>query len=180
MTTGTPTEVRTGPGTLYVAPLGTAEPTSATAALAAGWRDVGYTDGGITARWEVTTEAVEVDQEFDPIRHVTTSRAGSLSTRLAQISRENLALALNAGADAAETGTLEPPAVGAEVRVMVLHETDDGARWLFRQCFQADAIEISSQKGAEKRSIPVTFRMEKPTGAAPFKVWPSLTTAGVV
>lgn len=180
MTTGAPTEVRTGPGTLYVAPLGTAEPASATATLNAAFRDVGYTRDGITLRFEQTFEPVDVDQEVDPIRHVMTSRAASLATRLAQISRENLALALNAGAAATETGTFDVPDPGDEVAVMVLFETDDGARYLLRQCLQTDAIEIGSVKGATPRSIPVWFTAQKPTGAAVGKVWPSLSIAGVV
>lgn len=179
MTVGTPSEVTTGPGTLYVAAIGTSEPASATASLAA-WRDVGYTAEGITFSYEITSEPIDVDQEFDPIRYATTARSGTISTNLAQISRENLALALNVGAAAAETGTLEPPAPGAEVRVMILHQTDDGALWLFRKCLQASAISIGSAKAPAKRVIPISFRLEKPDGAQPFKVWPSLSTPGLV
>lgn len=180
MTTGTPSEVTTGPGTLYVAPIGTTEPASATATLDAAWRDVGYTDGGINTSFQTTTEPVEVDQEFWPVDRKTTGQSGSISTVLAQINRMNLALALNVGADAAATGTIEPPAPGAEVEVMVLHKTDDGAIWIFRRCLQSGAIEIGSAKAPAKRGIPVTFEMMKPDGALPFKVWPSLSIAGLV
>lgn len=175
-----PTHVLAGPGDVYVAPIGTTEPASATAVLDAAWRNVGYTDGGVQFGYELTNEAIEVDQEFDPIKYMTTGRRSSIGFNMAEINRKNLALALNAGADAADTGSIEPPDPGSEVRVMVLHQTEEGARWLFRQCLQANAVNISSQKAPQKRVIPVVFRLEKPTGAAPFRVWPSLTTAGVV
>lgn len=179
MTTGTASEVRTGPGTLYVAALGTTEPASATASLSS-WRDVGYTADGIRFRRTVNTSPVMVDQEFEAVSHATDSVESSIATNLAQINRTNLALALGVGAAEAATGTLEPPTPGQELRVMVLHQTDDGALWLFRKCFQVGTIEIASQKGANKRVIPVEFRIEKPDGAKPFKVYPSLTSAGVV
>lgn len=177
---GTPSNVLTGPGDLYVAPIGTAEPASATATLNAAFRNVGYTDGGINFSYALTAENITVDQELDPVRVKTTGRVATVQANLAEVNRMNLALALNAGADAAATGTIEPPDPGSEVRVMVLFETEEGARWLFRRCLQTGTINMSSQKGAQKRLIPVTFSLEKPDGADPFIVWPSLSTSGVV
>lgn len=177
---GTSSNVLIGPGLLYVAPIGTAEPASATATLNAAFREVGYTDAGTTFRYELTNEPIEVAEEFDPVAYATTGRAASVAFAMAESTRANLALALNSGADAAATGTYEPPEPGDEVRVMILLQTEEGARWLFRRCLQADTVEIARQKAPQKALIPVTFRLEKPTGAAPFKVWPSLATAGVV
>lgn len=177
---GTASNVLTGPGDVYVAPIGTAEPASATATLDAAFRNVGYTDGGINFSYALSSENIAVDQELDPVRVKTTGRVASVQFNMAEINRQNLALALNAGADAANTGTFEPPAPGDEVRVMVLFETEEGARWLFRRCLQTGSITMSSQKGAQKRLIPVTFSLEKPDSDDPFQVWPSLSTAGVV
>lgn len=177
---GTPGNVLIGPGLLYVAPIGTTEPASATATLDAAFRAVGYTDAGTTFRYEITNEAIEVAEEFDPIAYATTGRAASVAFQMAENTRQNLALALNSGANAATSGSYEPPDPGTEVRVMVLLQTEEGARWLFRRCLQADTIEMQRQKAPAKALIPVTFRLEKPTGAKPFIVFPSLTTAGVI
>lgn len=171
---GTSTDVQLGPGLLYVAPLGTAEPTSASAALSSAWREVGYTEEGSAFTYEITSEAINVAEEFDPIRYATTGRAASIAFQMAEITRRNLALALNAGANAADDGSsFEPPAPNTELRVMIIHEPDEPAsRWLFRQCLQTDAVEIARRKAPDKALIPVTFRLEKPTGLQPFLVFP--------
>lgn len=177
---GTPGNVLIGPGDLYVAPIGTAEPASATATLNAAFRLVGYTEEGTSFSYEITTEDINVAEEFDPVRIETTARAGMVSFQMAEATRQNLALAVNSGADAATSGTLEPPDPGTEVRVMILLQTEEGARWLWRRCLQAGSIEIQRNKAPQKALLPVEFKLEKPTGAKPFIVWPSLSTAGVV
>lgn len=177
---GTPGNVLIGPGTLYVAPIGTAEPASATATLDAAFREVGYTEDGTTFNYEITTEDVNVAEEYDPVMIATTGRSGSVAFQMAEATRRNLALAVNSGAAGATSGSLEPPDPGSEVRVMILLQTAEGARWLFRRCLQSGSIGIQRNKAPQKALLPVTFKLEKPTGAKPFIVWPSLTTAGVV
>lgn len=170
----TATNVTLSPGLLYVAPIGTTEPASASAALATSWREVGYTDEGSTISYVLNVEAVEVAEELDVIKWATTGREGSVSFAMAETTRRNLALSLNSGANAANDATaIEPPAPGSEVRVMMVYDTEDDARWIFRQCIQAGTIEISNQKAPQKRLIPVEFRLEKPTGLQPFKVFPN-------
>lgn len=165
--------VQLGPGKLFVAALGTPEPTSATAALDAAYREIGYTEEGNTFTYSVDTEDIEVDEELDPVRIVVTGRSGSVAFAMAESTRRNLALALNAGAAAANDGTaFEPPTPGTELRVSVVLDTASGARWLFRQCFQSGEIEMRRQKGS-KTTIGAEFRLEKPSNAAPFKVFPT-------
>lgn len=167
-------EVQAGPGLLYVAPIGTAEPTSATATLDSAFREVGYTESGPTFTYEVANDGIFVAEEFDPIRYQTTSRTGTLKFEMAQISIENLALALNQGANVSHSSTsIEPPEPGSEVRVMFVHQTEQGARWIFRQCINASSIELARKKAPDKGLIPVEFRLEKPTGLAPFKALPN-------
>lgn len=166
-------QVLAGPGLLYVAPVGTAEPTSASAALDAAFREVGYTTEGTTVTYEITSEAIEVAEEFDPIRYQTTGRNGTVSFAMAQSSISNLALALNQGAAVADNpgSGIEPPEPGAEVRVMMVLQTETGARWIFRQLFNASSIEIAKKKSPNLSTIPVEFKMEKPTNKTPFKVF---------
>jgi hypothetical protein len=175
---GTGTNVLLGMGTVYVAAIGTTEPVSASASVSS-FRDVGYTDGGAVFSYELTSEKIEVDQEFDPIRWETTARNASIAFPMAEATRQNLALALNAGAAAANDATsFEPPDPGDEVRVMIVFDPDDGGRWIFRQCIQAGNLEIARRKAPAKALLPVTFRLEKPAGAAPFRVYP--TFAGLI
>jgi hypothetical protein len=163
--------VEIGPGLLYVAPIGTPEPADAEEALDEDFRAVGYTEDGSTFEYEITNEPIDVAEEFDPIKYATTGRRASITFQMAEITRQNLALAMNAGANAAETGDLEPPEPGEEVRVMIVWDSNDAAepeRWVLRKCLQASTISVRRQKSPNKTLIPVTFRLEKPTGEAPF------------
>lgn len=180
--TGTP--VKTEPGLIYVAPIGTTEPTTATAALPSAWRPVGYTEEGATVSNVRNIEEVPVAEEFYPVRYETTGAEGSVAFSMAEVSRQNLALALNQGANAASSGLLEPPAPGSEVRVMIAIDSagtsstanaapgSTNARYIFRQCFQGGTIDMGFAKSPNKRLIPVTFNMEKPSGAQPWGVFP--------
>lgn len=174
---GTSANVLLGPGLLYVAPVATTEPTNASTALpSADWRAVGYTEDGTTFTYEITNEAIEVEEEFDPVFYRTTGRMGTVAFQMAEITRQNLALAVNLGADAANNAaSLEPPAPNSEVRVKVALDTDDGARWIWRQCLQASSIEIARKKAPDKTLLPVEFRLEKPTGVQPWIVFPNAT-----
>lgn len=180
MTTPTPAAgagaVSLGGGRLFVAPAGTTEPTTRIAALDAAFRAVGYTEEGSTFKYTVTSEAIPVDEELDPIFYATTGRAGEVTFAMAEATRANLALALNGGASAANDATgFEPPAPGLESRVIIVFEAGSGARWIYRQCFQGGDVEIARRKAPAKALIGVTFRLEKPEGKQPFKVFPTDT-----
>lgn len=176
-TTGDPDEVQLGPGILHVAPIGTTEPTSASATLPSAWREIGWTEEGSTFTYELTTEDVPVAEEFDPVKVATTARTVTVAFQMAQSTRENLALALNAGANADNDGSsFEPPTPGSETRVMIVWTSDDSEparRWIFRRCFQSGSVEMARQKAPNKTLLPVEFRLEKPEGSAPFKVFPN-------
>lgn len=180
------TNVKTGPGLIYVAPVGTTEPTTASAALPSAWRPIGYTEDGVTINYGITNEPVEVAEEFDPLRYETTAREGSVAFSMAEVSRRNLLLVLNKGVDDATTGSIEPPAPGSEVRVMLALDSagssaspntapgSTNARWVWRQCIQAEAIEMQRAKAPGKALIPATFRLEKPSSLQPFIVFPDI------
>jgi hypothetical protein len=170
---GTPSNVTLGPGQVYVAPLGTAEPTDASTALIAAYRDVGYTEGGTTFNYALTIENVTVDQELDPIARKVTSRDASVTFTMAEATGKNLALALNVGADATVSTGFEPPDPGTELRIMIVFQADTGARYLFRQCVQGGSISVQSAKAPAKRLIATTFSCEIPNGAKPFKIFPA-------
>lgn len=179
------TNVKTAPGLIYVAPIGTTEPTTASAALPSAWRPVGYTDDGINISYGITVEKIEAAEEFDPLRWEMTSREGSVSFAAEEVSRQNLALALNAGANgAADQTSLEPPAPGSEVRVMIALDTagtsstantapgSTNARWVFRRAIQSDVISMDRKKAPAKALITAKFNLEKPASLQPFIVFP--------
>lgn len=183
---GDPGNIKLGPGRLYVAELGTTEPTLASAALPSAWRPVGYTEEGHSVTDETTSEAIEVAEELDPVGYENTRRTGAIVFSMAERTRANLALALNMGATGHEgSDAIEPPDLGEEVRVMLLWDADpndataSNIRWLWRQVFQSGNVERQARKAPQKRLLPVTFRVEKPaTGEKVWKAWPN--PAGLV
>lgn len=175
-----------GVGRLYVAPLGTAEPTSASAAMPSAWRAVGYTEDGSAFSTSATNEPIEVAEEVDPVLYALARRDNTLAFTMVEITRQNLALALgdaanaSAGAFAANDGTaLEPPTAGSETAVMIVWDSEDDAtngenrRWLFRQCKPGGTIELPRRKAPSKATIAVTFNLEVPAGLKPWKAFPN-------
>lgn len=168
-----PANVSMGPGTIYVAPIGTTEPTDASSALPSAWRSPGYTEEGSTFVFTTTVEDVEVAEEFYPVAVKTTRVSAGVRFAMAESTQENLALAVNAGANAGTGDSFEPVTPGDEVRVMIVVDKENGARWLFRRAFQGGSVEIRNAKAPAKHLIPVDFRLEKPSGAEPWKVFKS-------
>lgn len=171
---GTSSNITLGAGLLYAAPIGTTEPASSSATLPSAWRALGYTEEGSTFTEERSNEGIDVAEEFYPVRYATTSISNAIAFAMAETTRQNLALSTNQGAAAANDATaLEPPAPGSEVRVMLVLDTQDAARWIFRQCFNGGTVEIVNRKAPDKRLLAVEFRLEKPTSNQPWKVYPN-------
>jgi hypothetical protein len=179
--------VLTDPGYLWLAPLGTAEPTAVAAgskftdALPAAWIPLGATTEGSTFSYSTSVEAIRVAEYFDPIKYSTTERNGSIAFNLANWTLSNYKRALNGGVAAltptgtsgAEITTFEPPAPGAEVRAMLMWEsTDSTVRLLCRQVIQGGEVASAFQKAPSIAAIPCTFNLEIPSGGVqPFKFW---------
>ncbi|MER7131258.1 hypothetical protein [Streptosporangium saharense] len=175
MARGNPGAIALGPGSLYIAVLGTTEPTDLTtpwASVSASWIPLGYTAEGSKLTYSVSSENVEVAEELDPIAVALTSRELTLDFALAQLTATNLKIALNGGTITAGSGivTFEPPDLGEEVRVMLGWESEDHTeRWVYRKGLQVGNMEISRQKGAAKATVSCSFKLEKPAGAKSFK-----------
>ena len=185
-TVASPT-ILTDPGMLWIAPLGTAEPTPTVAAskftdsLPVAWIPLGATTDGSTFNYSTTVEAIRVAEFFDPIKYATTDRGGTIAFNLANYTLSNYRRALNGGIAAlTPTGTsgseltvLEPPDPGQEVRSMLIWEsTDATVRILMRQCIQGGEISSAFQKAPAFAAIPCTFNFEVPSGGTkPWKMW---------
>lgn len=175
MARGNPAALALGPGILYIAVLGTTEPTDLTtpwATVSANWITLGYTDEGSKFNYSVNSENVEVAEELDPVAVALTSRDLSLAFALAEVTATNLKRALNGGTIVSGAGivTFEPPDLGEEVRTMLGWESEDHSeRWVYRKCLQTGNMEMSRAKGAAKATINCEFKLERPAAAKSFK-----------
>lgn len=180
-------QVLTDPGILWIAPLGTAEPTGTAAAnkftdvLPAAWILFGPTDEGSSFSDSVDTDTITVAEFLSAIRNVVTGRASKLSFALASWTLSNYRRAMNGGVAAiapvgtvgAEVTSLEPPVEGTEVRAMIIWEaTDNSLRLLGRQAFQAGEVSTDFKPAPDKALIPCEYAFEQPaTGLRPWKMW---------
>jgi len=178
MPRGNPAALSLGPGYLYWAPLGTAEPTdlvTAWTAVSANWVAVGYTKTGSEFDYQISTSPVEVGEELDPLQYASDGRTASLTFEYAELTGTHMMLAANAPTSALTAGSgivsFEPPDVGTEVRRMFGFEAEDHTeRWIYRQCFQTGTAKITRAKGAANATIAVVYSLEKPaTGSKLYK-----------
>lgn len=174
---GTPANLSLGPGYVYIADLGTTEPTDLVTAwptVSANWVLIGYTDAGSEFHYTLNTSPVDVAEELDTISNAPTGRTATVNFVMAEITGTNLKRAFNAPGSSLVAGTgivtFQPPDLGTEVRRMLGFESEDHTeRWIFRQCFNGGDVAIQRQKGATKASITNAFSLEKPaTGAKLF------------
>lgn len=112
MANGNPTSIRVGAGLLRIAPLGSLEPTDLVAVWDPAWIQLGYTEEGSTFSYELSSEAIEVAEELDPIRNDTTGRTISIAFSLAEITATNVARSMNGGTMVVGAG------VGAQQRTI--------------------------------------------------------------
>ena len=169
---GNPDLLALGPGILYTAPLGSAEPTDLLTAWPGAWLQLGYTHEGHSFSYELSVENIEVAEELEPVDIVPTSRSIKVAFSLAELTATNLQRALNGGTIASGAGfvTFEPPDTNDMTRRMYGWQSDDvEERWVWRKCFTSGTVEIPRRKGADKAVIPFEVNLMKPAGVTPFK-----------
>lgn len=176
---GNSAAVKVGPGRIWMAPLGTAEPTDNSSALPSAWIPIGYTEEGNAYAADLTSEPVEVAEEIDPIRYENTRRLSRVTFSMAEATARNLVAALGGGTAQPNDDTdFDLPAAGTEVPIMLVWDSDEEAsatnvRWLYRQAKPSGTIEIARRKAPQKTLIPVTFNLEKPASTGPTHVFPN-------
>jgi hypothetical protein len=184
--TVTGTKIKTGPGLIRYAPLGTAIPTFTAAANKVvgtwtSWIAVGSTDEGITYSESTDTENVEAAESAYPVRTITTSKSGTAAFSMNEIDDLNWKLACNggtittSGTGATKINAYVPPLVGSEVRVMLgFQSQDDDEVIIWPQVFNGAGFETARGTLAAKHLLPVTFNVELPDPAVlttPYKRW---------
>lgn len=179
---GNPNRVKLGPGRLYYAPLGTAEPTTASAALPSAWRPVGYTEDGTEIVTNLTAEDILVAEEFDPIGNEMTGRSTVVNVTMAEARKSNLLLALGGDGSDADDGTpFEFPDPSTIPGVMLVWDSDladtptvTNRRWLFRKAKPSGNVSVVRRKAPAKNSITASLTAVVPsTGTLPVKVFPN-------
>ena len=91
----TPYDTVVGPGSVWLAPVGTAFPVVDLATPAAAWISLGETDGGLTFTPKRSVKKHYTDQSFAPKKTTVTLRETEVSVALAQITLERLAKILD-------------------------------------------------------------------------------------
>lgn len=175
-----PDAVKVGPGLLYIAPVGSTEPTTLTATLDAAWVPIGYTEEGHAFTSTQSFEPIEVAEELLALRNEPSGVSMQLEFAMAEMTVVNLSKALNGGTMVTSGSgpttviTYEPPAAGVATRVALLWEGKTNGvvdeRWVFRKCLSTGDVEIARRKAPDKTTIPVTFSLEILAGGTkPFK-----------
>lgn len=163
-------------GSVAVAPTGTAAPATATAALSAGFVELGYTnENGVTFRDAKTTQAIPAWQSFYPVRRIVTARDASVAFGLLQWNADTVPLAFGGGTvtEPDPTGApgqyrYEPPAEGTrDERMLVVSWTDDNKdyRLIIPAGEVSDAVETNVVR-TDNSDLPINFAVNGTDGSS--------------
>jgi len=162
------TTIDVGPGLLYIAPLGTAEPPDPTdASWPAAWIELGYTDDGSEFKVEPTVDDINVAEEKEPVKTIVSTVKSTLAVSMAQITAFNFQVAMGGGTIVTATGyvTFQPPVAGTEKEVMLgWRALDLTESMIWRRCKSDGALDIARKGGNNKALLPVTFTILVPAG----------------
>jgi hypothetical protein len=169
-----PGQIKTGPGRILWAPLGTTVPTlTVTASKITGtwtsWVEAGATDAGLTFNTSTDSTKIKVAETPYTIKSVVTDKTGTVAFTMNHVSDVNWKLAENGGTITV-TGTTTtkksvfvPPLIGAEVRVMLAFlSQDEDEAFFWYQVFNTGGLETERGAIDSKHGIPVSFDVEMP------------------
>lgn len=162
MTTASNILVGSG-GAVYVAPVGTALPTSPTSALNAAFVSVGYiSEDGIGLSSSVDVSDIGAFQSLLPVRRVVTGRTFDVSFTMREWTAQNIVLAFGGGEVTEDTGvfTYSPPDTGEALyeRSMVIewNDGDKDYRIVIERGVVAEAVETNVTR-TSAAELPITF-----------------------
>lgn len=166
--TVTVTNLAQGPGTLYTGAFGATEPADAAVnatPAASAWTDRGGTNGGIKLVMTQTFSELAVDQIVDSPGRRLVKRDFNVQTSLAEVTLENLSLAMNGGTAASGSGfkTLTPDAASSATQPGYIAVILDGwspnqkrRRVIVRKVLNISNVEAAYQKDSQTL-FPVDF-----------------------
>jgi hypothetical protein len=178
---GNPNNIELGPGRLYVAAVGTAAPTSASAAMPSAWWALGYTEEGTTVDIDITRDPIEVAEELDPVDYANSARAVKFSMALAEMTKKRLAVALALGSGYTDDGAyLDFPAADAvSVGVALVWDSSEdptdglNRRWYTPKVLPSGTISIERKKSPAKSTLPLELNAVKVSGSPIVRVFPN-------
>jgi hypothetical protein len=143
------------------------------------WLPVGITREGTTFNYQVATANIEAAEYFDPLAIKTTGRTIGIQFQLMHLTNRSFLLGMNGGTSATIGGAaatlltkVTPPAVGAEQRVMLGWESEDGTeRKIYRQCIQSGSGDEQAAKAPNARALSLQFGVEQPTTGDPLEIY---------
>jgi hypothetical protein len=183
---GTASNIVIGAGWLYMAPLGTSEPTDSTTALPSAWIAIGYTEDGHDMTVGRTNDDIEVAEVNFPVLVVNSKTNVKLKFRMAEPTARNLVAALGNGAGGSNTATsLEIDT--ALTGIMLVHESNAAGslttnrRKIFRECYPSGDLTTGFKKSPGKTLLDVEFSAVLPDGeTSPVKFYkPAGTNAAL-
>lgn len=177
------TNLTMGPGTIYTATYGAAEPSDAqvnTTPAASAWTDVGGTTDGSTLTVNQEYTELAVDQIVDIPGRRLTKRDTQLATNMAEPTLDNLVLALNGGSIVTTGGShevYEPASDTSATQPTYIAIIMDGfttssrrRRVVGRRALSIESVGIAYKKD-EQAVFPVTWSMHYVSSSTkPFKV----------
>lgn len=180
---GTTTNLIQGAGILYTGAFGATEPadTSVGTAPASGdWTDVGFTKDGVSLSYSPTFSELEVDQIMDVVERRITRREFRVSTNMAEVTLDNLNLALNGSVSSTGVGyeSFEPEAAAdatSPTYVALIFDglapgTDKMRRFIVRKALNVSDVEVVYQKD-EQTVLAVEFHAHYVSSAIkPWKI----------
>lgn len=171
----TASEVRIGnTGSIYRAPVGTTMPTDVTTALAAAWKELGYTETGPSVDPDTNKERFIPWQSIAPVAETVTEQTITATFILWQRNAETLKLAWGGGTVTGTTTRIyTPPATPTLLNAFVI-EVNDGPiidRYLLPRASASLAGPIPIAKdGVTGYEIELTY-LQPATGS----IWTLLT-----
>lgn len=158
-------------GQVYVAPVGTALPTTPTASLNAAFVGLGYlNEDGATVNVNPDFQDFNAWQEFSPVRIDKTAQNAQVSFSLMQWDEDTVPLAFGGGTVTSPSSgvyryELPTPSTGLDERALILDADDGGEhhRWIFPRVIAVEAVETNYRRSAEAL-LPITARVLIPTG----------------
>lgn len=161
-------------GHVYVAPVGTAQPSTIASSLNAAWIDLGYlSENGISGTFGVETTDIRAWQAETPVRRIITSRTGEISFELMEWSKDSVELAFGGGTWTEDAGDLMhyvfPTADNSISEKALLFDVEDGLTHLmfcFERCTLSGGGSFQFVRGAAA-VLPVTLGLlaNETTGA---------------
>lgn len=179
---GTPSNVKLGPGRIWIGPVGSTAPTNASSAPDTAFWALGYTEEGTTVDIESSGEPIEVAEELDPIDFVLTARSVTLNVAAAEVTRKRLAVALALGASYADNAAALdfPSGSDTQVGVAVIWDSAETAagnseniRWYIPKMMPSDTSSIARQKAPNKSTLPLVLNAIKTASYPIARVFPN-------